>query len=173
MRANSTGRIVWELVQTLLLAFLLALLIRSFVVESFVVQGTSMEPTLHDGQRLLVNKFIYRLREPKTGDIVVFLYPNDTRKDYIKRVIAGPGQSVAMRDGVVYVDGEALDEPYVVEPGSDNLGPRQVPPGFIFVLGDNRTNSQDSRYFGFVSIDLLEGQAELVWWPPSEFRLIP
>lgn len=176
MKGNSVGRAVWETVQTVLIALLLALLIRQFVVESFVVQGHSMMPTLHSGERLLVNKFIYRLHGPRIGDIVVFLPPPaaHTTKDYIKRVIATGGDTVSMRDGQVYIDGKLQPEPYLPQSyrGVANFRAETVPKGDIFVLGDNRTNSEDSRYFGFVPLKNIRGMAMFAWWPLHDFGVI-
>ena len=170
---TSFGRTVWETVQTIIVAFLLAMFIRSFVVESFVVEGHSMEPTLHDGERLLVNKLAYAFSSPDHGDIVVFRYPEDPSKDFIKRVIAVPGDTIQIEAGRVQVNGEYIEEPYLVNPGHDHMPPRTVPENAVFVLGDNRTNSQDSRYFGFVSEELLEGKAVLIWWPFAFFQTLP
>lgn len=172
-RRSTIGRSLWETIQTIVIAFLLAMLIRHFVVESFVVEGHSMEPTLHHGERLLVNKLAYRFQDAKRGDIVVFRYPEDPSKDFIKRIIATEGDTVEIVDGKVYVNGEALEEPYVADHGRDHLPPTQVPSGTIFVLGDNRRNSQDSRYFGPVSEELLEGKAVLIWWPFAFFQTLP
>lgn len=166
------GRLLREFVETVLVAVLLALVVRAFVVESFEVQGHSMEPTLHDGERLLVNKFIYRFADPAPGDIVVFRYPLGTDRDFIKRVIAGPGQRVRIEEGRVFVDGRPLDEPYVLRRDGYSMPEREVPPGHLFVLGDNRANSEDSRIFGFVPLHLVVGKAMLVYWPPEGARLL-
>jgi signal peptidase I len=176
VRGNPAGRAVWETVQTVVVALLLALLIRQFVVESFVVQGSSMRPTLTSGERLLVNKFIYRLHPPRIGDIIVFLPPPaaHTTKDYIKRVVAVAGERVSMVHGQVYVDGRLQPEPYLPASyrGAANFPAEVVPAGDVFVLGDNRNNSEDSRYFGFVPVRNIRGQAMLAWWPPQDVRVI-
>ncbi|HVB09513.1 MAG TPA: signal peptidase I [Bacillota bacterium] len=169
MKQRSWGGAIWETVETVVIALALALLIRGFVIESFVVQGQSMEPTLQNGEHLLVNKFIYRLQEPKAGQIIVFRPPLPTTRDFIKRVIALPGQRVSMRDGAVYIDGVLQPQTYL-PPGAAgvaNYPPTLVPAGDLFVLGDNRNNSEDSRYFGFVPIANVRGQAIVVWWPPQ------
>lgn len=167
-------RVLWEYVQSILIAFALALFIITFVVQSFIVTGPSMEPTLHNGERLLVNKFIYRFSAPKQGDIVVFHPVARPREDYIKRVIAVPGQSVEVREGKVWVDGEALAEPYLTQPTYGQYGPVRIPQGRIFVLGDNRGNSQDSRHpeVGLVSINSVIGKAAIRYWPLSRFGLV-
>lgn len=155
---------------------MLALLIRQFVVESFVVQGSSMRPTLTNGERLLVNKFIYRLDPPKIGNIIVFLPPPaaHTTKDFIKRVIALGGDTVSMQDGQVYVNGRLQPEPYLPSSyrGVADFPPEVVPKGYVFVLGDNRNNSEDSRYFGFVPLQNIRGQAMFAWWPPQDIHVI-
>ena len=160
-------KVVWEYLQSVLLAVVLALFIITFVVQSFIVTGPSMEPTLRSGERLLINKFIYRFTEPGRGNIVVFHPLARPREDYIKRVIAVAGETVEIRDGKVWVDGTALIEPYIKEPTYGQFGPVRVPRGKLFVLGDNRNNSQDSRYkeVGLVSLKSVIGKAMLRYWP--------
>ncbi|MDK2925873.1 MAG: signal peptidase [Bacillota bacterium] len=167
-------KVLWEYVQSILLAFALALFIITFVVQSFIVTGPSMEPTLRSGERLLINKFIYRFTEPKPGDIVVFHPAARPRDDYIKRVIAVAGQTVEIRDGKVWVDGKAQDEPYLSEPTYGQFGPVRIPQGRIFVLGDNRNNSQDSRYpeVGLVPLKSVIGKAVLRYWPLNRLGLV-
>ena len=159
-----------ELLQTLVLSLLLALAIRAFVAESFVVQGHSMEPTLHHGERVLVFKLSYRWRAPRPGEIVVFRPPQQPGGEYIKRVIAGAGSTVWLEDGRVYRDGHPVPEPYVTFPDRADLPPTEVPPGTVFVLGDNRPSSYDSRSFGPVPVDRLDGRAVLVYWPVWRIR---
>lgn len=168
-RRAFSGRAIWETVRTVGIALLLALLIRQFVVESFVVKGHSMMPNLHSGERLLVNKFIYRLYPPRISEIIVFLPPPaaHTTKDFIKRVIAVGGDTVAVRDGQVYVNGRVQPEPYLPPRylGGPGFPQEVVPRGDVFVLGDNRKISEDSRDFGFVPIRNIRGQADFAWWP--------
>lgn len=163
----------WETVETVVIALALALLIRHFVVESFVVRGSSMEPTLHDGQRLLVGKFIYWFRPPRDGEIVVFRSPLNSREDLIKRIIAVEGERVEIRRGQVYRNGKPLEEDYIRKPDFSSLSSLTVPPGHVFVLGDNRGNSEDSRYFGPLPRRLIKGKAVVVWWPPMTASLLP
>jgi signal peptidase I len=167
-------KVVWEYLQSVLLAIVLALLIITFVVQSFIVTGPSMEPTLYSGERLLINKFIYRFTEPARGDIVVFHPQARPREDYIKRVIAVAGETVEIRDGKVWVDGGALVEPYIKEPTYGQFGPVRVPRGKIFVLGDNRNNSQDSRYqdVGLVSLKSVIGKSALRYWPLHRVKVL-
>lgn len=156
-----------EVMETLALALIIALAIRYLLVEVYRVQGTSMESTLHSGERVLVNKFIYRwLRSPKPGDVVVFQYPKEPDRDFIKRVVAVAGDRVEMREGRVYVNGVLFPE----APGvrlSEEDSPREetVPPDTVWVLGDNRNNSEDSRWFGPVHLDYIRGMAFFRVWP--------
>ncbi len=167
---QSWGKLFRELIETVIIALILALLIRSFVVESFLVQGSSMEPTLHDGERLLVNKLAYRLGDLSPGDIIVFRYPKDPTRDFIKRIIALPGDTVELREGTVLVNNEALQEGYVVHHSHDSMGPLEIIEGEVFVLGDNRTNSDDSRFFGTVPVENIKGKAFLIYWPLQYLR---
>lgn len=172
---------VWEWIKALLIAGVLALVIRSYVFAPFLVDGESMMPTLLDRERLIVNKFIYFLHTPQPGEIIVF--HADAEKDYIKRVIATEGQTVEMRNDVLYINGEAKEEPYLEQYKTDarnkgmllteDFGPIEVPKGHIFVMGDNRQNSTDSRYIGPVEVDKVVGRADLIMWPLDKFQVIP
>ncbi len=164
--------LVWETLETLAIALVLTLVIRHFVVETFVVRGSSMEPTLHDGQRLLVTKFAYWFSQPQRGDIVIFRSPVSGKDDLVKRVIATPGDRVEIVAGRVYVNGRELEEPYVSRRDPRNLPPLTVPEGKYFVLGDNRPNSEDSRFFGLIPRSALKGKAVVIWWPPATFALL-
>lgn len=163
---------LYEWIKSILLAVLLALLIRSFVVEVFMVQGLSMEPTLHDRERLIVSKLQYNLREPKRGEIVVFKATE--RRDFIKRIIAVAGDEVLIDETGVHVNGELLEEPYINVHSYDPYGPETVPAGAVFVMGDNRNNSMDSRHpaVGFVTMEKIKGKAILVFWPLKQMRVI-
>ena len=154
-----------DILETVLIALVIAILVRSFVVERFVVDGPSMEPTMWTDESLMVFKIAYRFGQPKRGDIVVFQYRYNPQKDYIKRVIAVGGDTVEMRLGRVYVNGQQREEPYVLNPGFYNMNVTTVPEGTIYVMGDNRTNSEDSRMFGPVSLGQLKGKAVLRIWP--------
>lgn len=156
------------------IAVVLAFFIRHYVVELYVVEGPSMRPTLQSGERLVVNKFIYRFQQPQRGEVVVFRYPFDQRRDFIKRVIAVAGDQVEIRDGLVMVNGRVLNEPYIRQPTRGIYPAALVPPGHIFVLGDNRNNSEDSRFpdVGFVPLDLVEGRAVLVFWPTAYIKVL-
>jgi signal peptidase I len=183
---KTRGRVVWEYAQAIILAVILALFIRSFVVQAFKIPSGSMLQTLQIGDHILVNKFIYGLKvpftehllipiqEPRRGDVIVFVYPVDPSKDYIKRVIGLGGDRVEIVDKKVLVNGQALTEPYVrfadriiiprgVQP-RDNFGPVTVPPGKLFVMGDNRDQSYDSRFWGFVDVGQVKGKAFIIYW---------
>lgn len=167
--AGTTNRALWETVETVAIALVLAILIRQFVVESFVVHGVSMLPNLQNGEHLLVSKFIYDLEPPRIGEVIVFLPPPaaHSSQDYIKRVIAVGGDTVAMRDGQVYVNDKLQQEVYLPARYRDTatFPTETVPRGDVFVLGDHRRVSQDSRYFGFVPIRNIRGEAFFAWWP--------
>ena len=162
-------RALAEFVEALGLAALVAVLVVGFVAQAFRVQGHSMEPTLRDGERLLVDKLTYRFREPRRGEVVVFRVPGDPSRRFIKRLIGLPGDVVEFRDGRVLLNGQVLDEPYASGPTRGPQVPEVVPPGRYFVLGDNRANSEDSRFqeVGFVPRRYLVGRAVWVFWPPN------
>lgn len=170
----SPRRVIRELVETIVIALVLALTIRQFVVETILVDGQSMQATLQDGERLLINKFVYWFRKPQTGDVVVFRFPEDPRRDFIKRVIASEGQTIEIRDGQVYVDGVPLREPYVNREWHANFPKMSIAQGRLFVLGDNRNNSQDSRFpaVGQVPLKNVKGMAFLRFWPFERFNVI-
>lgn len=167
-RPSKPQRPLWrEVLQTVVLAFVLALLIRTFVLESFQVKGHSMLPTLTTGDRVLVDKLLYRIEGPHTGEIVVFQSPVKKNQIWIKRVIGVPGDTVKIVAGQVYINGHRYAEPFVHLNYRYNYGPVTVTPGHLFVLGDNRTNSYDSRYFGLLAEWRVQGNAFVVWWPPK------
>ena len=156
-----------ETIETVLWALVLALILRYFVVQAFWIPSGSMIPTLIPGDRVLVSKFWYHFQPPKRGQIIVFKYPLDPKRDFIKRVIGHPGEVVSLEEGVVYIDGEPLAEPYVKNHDSYNMEPIKVPEKSYFVMGDNRPNSQDSRFWGFVPKENLIGPAFFRYWPLS------
>ena len=135
-------------------------------VQSFVVVGSSMEPNFEDGQRILVNKAVYRLREPQMGEVIVFLPPNGS-VDFIKRIIATPGDTIEVKDEVVYVNGQALSETYIKAAPRYTLHQEVIPEGEYFVLGDNRNNSNDSHSWGTVPRESIVGKAWLSVLPPG------
>jgi signal peptidase I len=154
----------------LVVAFVIVFgVLRPCVVKSFWIPSESMVPTLEVGDRIFVNRFIYSFLEPERGDIVVF-DSLETDDELIKRVVAVPGDRVRVRNGKLRVNGDFPDEPYAVPmllPDGSFFGPTKVPEGEVFVMGDNRPNSQDSRFFGPVPVENIEGEAFFRFWPPS------
>ena len=168
-RGLSKGRkaLRWlrEVLETILPAVLIAFLINFFLAQATQVHGQSMEPTLHSDQRLVVEKVSYRFHGPRHGDIVVLKSPQQSTELLIKRVIGLPGETVEIRQGRVYINGQELDEPYLERPTGGNWGPIIIPPLQVFVLGDNRGFSNDSRAFGVVPIENIVGRAWVSYWP--------
>jgi signal peptidase I len=160
---------VWT--RDLLIAIGLALVIIIFLYQPVKVEGTSMAPLLSDQERIFINKFVYRFGPIQRGDVVVFWYPLDRTKSFIKRVIALPGESVEIRQGMVYVDGLEIKEPYVPPQYEDlsDYGPVRVPPNMYFVMGDHRISSNDSRVFGPVPSRFIYGRAVFAYWPVDHF----
>jgi signal peptidase I len=169
-RASKKGGGVIEFLVILLVSFALVFgFVRPFVVEAFYIPSESMVPTLRVGDRVLVNKFIYRFTEPERGDIVVFQSVEGGGEDLIKRVVGVPGDEISVRGGRLFVNGEPQRDPYVNKkfPDTSSSAPTSVPQGHVFVMGDNRANSRDSRYFGTVPQRNIEGEAFLRFWPPE------
>jgi signal peptidase I len=163
-------RFVLDILETLVLAVVLYFGINA-VSARVRVDGFSMRPTLQDGEYILVNKLAYKTGEPHRGDIVVFIFPVDPTEDLIKRVIGLPGESVAIHNGVVSVNGVPLTEPYIASPPAYD-DEWIVPDGQLFVLGDNRNDSRDSHQWGFLPVENVIGRAVLVYWPPKEWQVI-
>jgi signal peptidase I len=178
-----------EYTESIVIAVILALFVRTWIVQAFKIPTGSMENNLLIGDHLLVNKFIFGptptsierkllpVRDIRRGDVIVFKYPDEPDRDFIKRVIGLPGETLELRAKKVYIDGQPLDEPYVhfLEPASDaqettlfdvreRYGPVRVPEGQYFVMGDNRDNSQDSRYWGFLPRHYVKGRALMIYW---------
>jgi signal peptidase I len=160
-----------EIVETVLLTAAIFLLVNA-ATGRFRIEGQSMEPNLHDGEYVLIDKISYRLHSPERGDVIVFVPPSNER-DYIKRVIGLPGDTVEIRGGQVYVNGTALDEPYLHNLTNADMPARAVEEGRYFVMGDNRNNSSDSRSFGAITPQSIVGRAWLVYWPPSDWSTVP
>ena len=194
-RGETARALVWEIVQTVLLTIAIFLAVRS-VVQNFRVEGASMDPTLHSGQYLLINKVTYARADgtilerfvddatpndeanfifggPQRGDIIVFRSPGQSDKDFIKRVIALPGETVRIANGQVFVNGRLIDEPYVKHRATYDLDQKTVPPGSYFVLGDNRPNSSDSHLGWFVPANNVIGKAWVSYWPPTYWGVMP
>jgi signal peptidase I len=168
--SKKSGGGVLEFLVILLVSFVLVFgFVRPFVVEAFWIPSASMVPTLKYGDRVLVNKFIYRFTEPQRGDIIVFKSVEGDGQDLIKRVVGVPGDEIAVRGGKLFVNGEPQKEPYVNKkyPDRSFYAPTTVPKDHVFAMGDNRANSQDSRIFGPVPEKNIEGEAFLRFWPPD------
>ena len=163
--------IIREILGLVLLAVVIFLLLQ-VVFPRFEVVGSSMEPSLHDGQRLLINKAVYFFREPEAGEVLVFQAPKNPRAEYIKRIIAEPGDVVEVKEGVVYVNGSPLDEPYIKDKPGYTLSPEEIPENNYFVLGDNRNNSNDSHNGWTVPRQNIVGKAWLSIWPPGQWGLV-
>lgn len=161
-----------EFLITLILAVVVFFLLQT-TIQTFVVVGVSMDPSLQDGQRLLVNKVVYYLHEPERGDVIVFQPFNDRRADYIKRTIALPGDTVEVKKGAVYVNDSQLNEPYIKNPPNYTTEQQKIPGDNYFVLGDNRNNSDDSHNGWVVPRENIVGKAWLSIWPPDKWGLIP
>jgi signal peptidase I len=184
--ASKPRSIIREYVEAALWALVITLFLRAFVIQAFRIPSESMKDTLLVGDFLFVNKFEYGpkipfthvrlpgLRQPKRGDVIVFQFPQDPSKDFIKRCIATGGETVEIRNKRVAVDGVALDEPYTIHTDAavkpsgydyrDNYGPFTVPLGELFMMGDNRDNSNDSRYWGTLDMNLVKGRAMFLYW---------
>jgi signal peptidase I len=199
VRAKSAAR---EYLEAILLAVILTIVIRGLVVQAFRIPTSSMEDTLQIGDFLFVNKMVYgseidlgiaghqlvyhrfpAIREPKPGDVVVFRYPDDPSRDFIKRCVAVGGQTVELRDKILYVDGIAQEEPFAIHKDPrvlpressprDNFGPYVVRHDQLFMMGDNRDNSQDSRFWGGLPRSLVKGQAMILYWSWDADRRLP
>ncbi|HHY10247.1 MAG TPA: signal peptidase I [Firmicutes bacterium] len=163
-----------EFLETIGSAVIIAALIMIFVARAYTVNGDSMLPTLQHGERLLVDKISYRFTAPARGEIVVFKNPSNPKEQFIKRIIALPGDKVAILQGVVYINDQPLQEDYTLAPARIGFVPRTVPAGSYFVLGDNRNNSEDSRFgrVGFVPEELLVGRAIWRYWPLGQLSIV-
>ena len=159
-----------EIIETVLLTAIIFLIVNA-ATGRFRIEGSSMEPNLHDGEYVLIDKVSYMLHTPERGDVIVFVRPGE--RDYIKRVIGLPGDTVEVRGGQVVVNGVTLDEPYLNQPVHVDLAARQVEAKRYFVMGDNRNNSSDSRSFGTVSVADIIGRAWVVYWPPADWATVP
>jgi signal peptidase I len=163
-------RFLLDILETLVLAVVLYFGINA-VSARVRVDGFSMRPTLQDGEYILVNKLAYKLGEPMRGDIVVFIFPVNPAEDLIKRVIGLPGDTISVQNGVLSINGVAMNEPYINAPPAYE-GTWQVAPGELFVLGDNRNDSRDSHQWGLLPIENVIGRAVVIYWPPEEWQVI-
>jgi signal peptidase I len=193
MRPEKRGK-VWEYAEAIVLALVLALFIRTFIIQAFKIPSPSMVPTLLVGDHILVNKFLYgftapfkdskilALREPHRGDVIVFKYPKNRKMDFIKRCIAVEGDTVQIKKKKLYINGEVVADEHAAFfdndrgsflNGRDNYGPITVPEGMLFVMGDNRDNSNDSRFWGFVDLAAVKGKAVVIYWSWDKTRKWP
>ncbi len=191
MEKQKIKSVLREWIESILIALVLALFVRAFIIQAFKIPTGSMRPTLLEGDIILVNKFIYgarvpftklrlpKVREPKRGDVIVFIYPDNPKKDYIKRLIGLPGDIVEIKNGSIYINGNLLVEPLFSQRYYYNRGDFgkegekiKVPQNCFFVLGDNSISSQDSRYWGFVPRENILGKALVIYWPFIRIRLI-
>jgi signal peptidase I len=163
-------RVVLDILETLFISAILFLGINA-ISARIRVDGQSMQPTLHSGEFIIVNKLAYRLGQVQRGDVIVFHFPRNLEQEYIKRVIGLPGDEVVISNQQVRVNGDILNEPYIAEP-PEYQGTWIVPEGSLFVLGDNRNNSSDSHNWGLVSLDYVVGKALVVYWPPDRWGLV-
>lgn len=187
-RKKSVAR---DWIESIIVALILAMIIRTFIIQAFKIPTGSMRPTLLEGDLILVNKFIYgakipftdlrlpAVRQPKRGDVIVFIYPEDTKKDFIKRLVGLPGETVEIKQGSIYIDGKPLTDSMFGRIFYYNVGAFEVerhkikvPEDGFFVLGDNSSSSKDSRYWGFVPHKNVLGKAILIYWPPNRIRMI-
>jgi len=167
--------IVREYIESIVIAVILALFVREFIVQAFKIPTGSMKPTLNEDNRIFVNKYIYRFKDPQRGDIVVFKYPEDTKKDFIKRLIAVGGETVEIKDGNILINGKVIEEPksvgsifYYNRGEYGGMGQKiTVPKDSFYMLGDNSGSSRDSRYWGFVPRKYIIGKAFFRYWPLS------
>jgi signal peptidase I len=164
------ARMLLDILETLVLSVLLFVGINA-ISARIRVDGYSMEPTLHTGEFVIVNRLAYQFGSPKIGDVIVFHYPRDPQQEYIKRIIGLGGDTVRVEGGNVYVNGQRLNEPYIAAPPAYQ-NTWQVPDSSLFVLGDNRNNSSDSHNWGFVPMNYVVGKAIAVYWPPENWGLI-
>jgi signal peptidase I len=171
-KSSVLGTII-EIVVIVTAAFVIALLVQAFLVKPFTIHQVSMRPTLEEGDRILLNRLAYRFRDQARGDIVVFHSPISADEDLVKRIVAVANDKVAISMGTLYVNGVPQDEPYVLEQDFSGEMPEiVVPPGHVFVMGDNRNNSGDSRLFGPITTESIIGSAFLVYWPIGHWRTL-
>lgn len=164
---------LWEIITTIIPAVLIALFINVYVAEAAEIEaGPSMQPNLYAGYRVMTEKISYYLHQPRRGDVVVVERP-ENEGNLIKRVMGLPGEMIEVRDGHTYINGEPVDEPWVAHFGGRNYPPTRIPVDYVFILGDNRPVSRDSRDIGPVQIDSIIGRGWFVYWPIEDFQFLP
>lgn len=169
---TSRGQEIREWIYTILIAVILVIIIRTFLLDSRIVPSSSMEPSIIPGDRLFVQKVTHRITGFERGDVVVFKPPTESglQEDLIKRLIALPGDTVEVKESVLYINGEPQEEPYISEPINYEMSPLTVPEDSIFVLGDNRNYSLDSHVWGFANINSVKGKAWVTYWPLKRIK---
>jgi len=176
---DKTKRLIREYLESIVVALILALVVRAFVVQAFKIPTGSMRPTLLEGDRILVNKFLYRFQEPERGDVIVFKYPEDPKRDFIKRLVGKGEEDVLLEEGRLVIDGRKIlsgtfGERYYYNQGQYGRDGKiqTIPKEHYFVLGDNSASSRDSRFWGFVPRNQVVGKAFLIYWPLNRIRWI-
>ena len=171
-------KIIVENLKSLVIAFILAMFIRTFFIQAFKIPSSSMYPTLQVGDRLMANKLVYKFRDPERGEIVIFKYPLNLRKDFVKRLIALPGEEVEIKKGEIFIDGKQVKNSLIDERYYYNSGlygaefPAKIPSDSYYVLGDNSINSKDSRYWGCVPRKNFIGKPIFIYWPLKRIRIV-
>jgi signal peptidase I len=157
-----------EWTEVIVVAFVLAMMVQTYVVKPFKIPSGSMENTLQIGDMIFVNRYLYLFNSPQRGDVVVFKYPENPNQDFVKRLIGLSGDTVAISDGKVLINGKAIVEPYIKESPEDDYGPVVVPENSYLMLGDNRNNSRDSRFWGYLPTSMIKGKAFLIYWSKKD-----
>jgi len=165
----------WEWIKSLVVAFVLAMFIRTFFFQAFKIPSSSMHPTLQVGDHLIANKLVYRFRDPERGEVVIFKFPDNTRRDFVKRLVGRPGEKIKIAGGKIYIDGKETTNDRITSRyyfNDEGMPEIKVPTDFYFVLGDNSANSYDSRYWGFVPRKDFLGEALFIYWPPKRWGVV-
>jgi signal peptidase I len=166
-------RLIRELITAILPAVLIAFFVNVFIAQAAMVEdGPSMQPNLYVGYRMMTEKVSYRFHDPQRGDIVIIRQPNDA-PNLVKRVVGLPGETIESRDGHTLINGQRLEEPWVTYFGGHDYAPTLIPEGYIFIIGDNRPVSYDSRAIGPVPIEAIQGRVIFIYWPLTEFEIFP
>jgi signal peptidase I len=171
-RWQSVKSLLRETIETVVLTLLIFFLIRTFI-QNFRIEGASMEPNMHNGQYLIISKVTYWLHPPERGDVVVFDFPRDPNRQFIKRIIGLPGENLEIKQGQVFINGQLLEEPYSPNAGAYSWGPETIAPDEYFVLGDNRPYSSDSHSGWTLPRDNIIGKAWASYWPPQYWMIVP
>jgi signal peptidase I len=169
--ASAGRRLLKDVLETIILALLIYAGLR-FLVRNFRIDGSSMEPSLHHGQLIVIARWSYWFQTPKRGDVIVFSAPNAKNRDLVKRVVGLPGEQISVRNGQVFVDGEQIQEPYA-QPGQYTGGSWTLGENELFVMGDNRSRSQDSRSWGPLQTSRIVGKGLVCYWPPRLWGVVP